>query len=110
MQICLNDMVFQALLRYKHNTSFLIQLCRYAYTWWKEKVIVSEEKRKDGLCPLTPEETVLVLRGLGYDSKTQIYIAAGEIYGSERRMAKLRAAFPNVVSVWVLSLLAHVWK
>ncbi|CAK9872239.1 unnamed protein product [Sphagnum jensenii] len=70
---------------------------RYAYTWWKEKVIVSEEKRKDGLCPLTPEETVLVLRGLGYDSKTQIYIAAGEIYGSERRMAKLRAAFPNVV-------------
>ncbi|CAM6008627.1 unnamed protein product [Sphagnum balticum] len=70
---------------------------RYAYTWWKEKVIVSEEKRKDGLCPLTPEETVLVLRGLGYDSNTQIYIAAGEIYGSERRMAKLRAAFPNVV-------------
>ncbi|KAL3675927.1 hypothetical protein R1sor_025875 [Riccia sorocarpa] len=40
---------------------------RYAYPWWKEKVIVSEQKRKDGLCPLTPEETALILRALGYD-------------------------------------------
>ncbi|KAL3699762.1 hypothetical protein R1sor_017784 [Riccia sorocarpa] len=70
---------------------------RYAYPWWKEKVIVSEQKRKDGLCPLTPEETALILRALGYDRDTQIYIAAGEIYGSDRRMAALHAAFPNVV-------------
>ncbi|OEL19234.1 Uncharacterized protein BAE44_0019748 [Dichanthelium oligosanthes] len=33
---------------------------RYAYPWWKEKVIDSDAKRKDGLCPLTPEETALV--------------------------------------------------
>ncbi|KAG6509579.1 hypothetical protein ZIOFF_027579 [Zingiber officinale] len=33
---------------------------RYAYPWWKEKVIDSDMKRKDGLCPLTPEETTLV--------------------------------------------------
>ncbi|ONM55911.1 O-fucosyltransferase family protein [Zea mays] len=30
---------------------------RYAYLWWKEKVIDSYLKRKDGLCPLTPELT-----------------------------------------------------
>ncbi|KAH9573609.1 hypothetical protein CY35_01G009200 [Sphagnum magellanicum] len=70
---------------------------RYATTWWKEKAIVSEQKRQEGLCPLTPEETVLVLMGLGYDSSTLIYIAAGEIYGGEQRMAKLHAAFPNLV-------------
>ncbi|KAL5654772.1 hypothetical protein ACJX0J_034091, partial [Zea mays] len=28
---------------------------QYAYPWWKEKVIDSDLKRKDGLCPLTHE-------------------------------------------------------
>ncbi|KAL0916478.1 hypothetical protein M5K25_013998 [Dendrobium thyrsiflorum] len=70
---------------------------RYAYPWWKEKVIDSELKRKDGLCPLTPEETALMLKALDIDPSTTIYIAAGEIYGGARRMASLTAAYPNVV-------------
>ncbi|ONM55704.1 Prolyl oligopeptidase family protein [Zea mays] len=70
---------------------------RYAYPWWKEKVIDSDAKRKDGLCPLTPEETALVLQALGIDRGYQIYIAAGEIYGGQRRMAALTSAYPNVV-------------
>ncbi|KAI4352363.1 hypothetical protein L6164_006624 [Bauhinia variegata] len=70
---------------------------RYAYPWWKEKVINSELKRQDGLCPLTPEETALTLTALGIDHNMQIYIAAGEIYGGEKRMASLMAAFPNMV-------------
>lgn len=70
---------------------------RFAYPWWKEKVIDSTQKRLDGLCPLTPEETVLVLKALGFDRETQIYIAAGEIYGGKRRMAALHAAYPNIV-------------
>ncbi|XP_031285634.1 rhamnogalacturonan I rhamnosyltransferase 1-like [Pistacia vera] len=70
---------------------------RYAYPWWKEKVINSDMKRKEGLCPLTPEETGLVLSALGIDRNVQIYIAAGEIYGGERRMATLAEAFPNLV-------------
>src|SRR5688572_4834459 len=70
---------------------------RYAYPWWKEKVIDSDLKRKDGLCPLTPEETALVLRALDIDRSMQIYIAAGEIYGGKRRMAALTSAYPNVV-------------
>jgi hypothetical protein len=40
---------------------------RYAYPWWKEKFINSELKRLDGLCPLTPEETTLVLQALHFD-------------------------------------------
>ncbi|XP_020571193.1 uncharacterized protein At1g04910-like [Phalaenopsis equestris] len=70
---------------------------RYAYPWWKEKIINSDVKRKDGLCPLTPEEIALVLRALDINGSTTIYIAAGEIYGGSRRMAALNSAFPNVV-------------
>ncbi|KAK2986879.1 hypothetical protein RJ640_007916 [Escallonia rubra] len=70
---------------------------RYAFPWWREKEIVSEERRSQGLCPLTPEEAALVLQALGFDKDTQIYIASGEIYGSERRLAVLRSAFPQIV-------------
>lgn len=70
---------------------------RYAYPWWREKEIVSEERRSQGLCPLTPEEAALVLQALGIDKDTHIYIAAGEIYGGEKRLAALRAAFPRIV-------------
>ncbi|PON82115.1 O-fucosyltransferase [Trema orientale] len=70
---------------------------RYDNPLWKEKAINSDLKRKEGLCPLTPEETALVLKALGIDHNVQIYIAAGEIYGGERRMASLVAAFPNLV-------------
>lgn len=47
---------------------------------------------------MTPEEAALVLQALGFGRETQIYIAAGEIYGGERRLAQLRAAFPKLVS------------
>ncbi|KAF8100850.1 hypothetical protein N665_0214s0011 [Sinapis alba] len=70
---------------------------RYAYPWWKEKEIVSKERRVQGLCPLTPEETVLVLKALGFHKDTQIYIAAGDIYGGERRLALLKESFPRTV-------------
>lgn len=70
---------------------------RYAYPWWKEKVINSELKRLDGLCPLTPEETALVLQAFNFDRSMQIYIAAGEIYGGQRRMSALSAAYPKMV-------------
>lgn len=70
---------------------------RYAYPWWKEKIINSDLKRKDGLCPLTPEETALTLRALDIDQSIQIYIAAGEIYGGDRRMSSLATAYPNLV-------------
>lgn len=63
-------------------------------------MIDSNLKRKEGLCPLTPEETALTLRALGVDHNVQIYIAAGAIYGGERRMASLASAFPNLVSRW----------
>ncbi|GAU39030.1 hypothetical protein TSUD_59860 [Trifolium subterraneum] len=75
---------------------------RYAFPSWREKEIVSEERRSQGLCPLTPEEAALVMQALGFDRETHVYIAAGEIYGGERRLAQLRAAFPRIVKKEVL--------
>ena len=46
---------------------------------------------------MTPHETALLLKGLGYSSTTNIYIAAGEIYGNGS-MRALRNEFPNVFS------------
>lgn len=54
-------------------------------------------KRKDGFCPLTPEETALTLRALDIDPNFQIYIAAGEIYGGQNRMKSLAKAYPKLV-------------
>lgn len=56
-----------------------------------------------GLCPLTPEEADLVLHALDFNKDMQIYIASGEIYGSERRLAALRASFPRIVSDYYLA-------
>ncbi|KAJ8760443.1 hypothetical protein K2173_015110 [Erythroxylum novogranatense] len=74
-----------------------LRIMRYDYPWWKEKEIDSEMKRKAGLCPLTPEETAIALKAIGIDPKIQVYIAAGDIYGGQRRMSVLKAAYPNLV-------------
>lgn len=50
----------------------------------------------------------LVLQALGFKGETQIYIASGEIYGSERRLAALRAAFPRIVSQCLCTCL-HIY-
>ncbi|RYR08939.1 hypothetical protein Ahy_B05g076844 [Arachis hypogaea] len=71
---------------------------RYAYPWWKVKEIDSNLVRSIGICPLTPEETALTLKALGINPRMQIFIAAGDIYGGEKRMAPLREAFPNLMA------------
>jgi len=76
----------------------VLKKMRYAYPWWRDKEIDSQAKRSQGLCPLTPEETSLVLKALGFQKDALIYIAAGEIYGGDRRLEPLRAAFPKLVS------------
>ncbi|KAI6683300.1 hypothetical protein NL676_029213 [Syzygium grande] len=69
---------------------------RYDYEQWKVKNIDSDEQRIEGLCPLTPEETALTLKALDIDRNMQIYVAAGEIYGGERRMATLARSYPKL--------------
>ncbi|KAK8508025.1 hypothetical protein V6N13_055489 [Hibiscus sabdariffa] len=70
---------------------------RYAIPWWKEKEIDPKSRREAGLCPLTPLETAITLRAFSIDPKMQIYIAAGDIYGGNKRLAALKASYPNLV-------------
>lgn len=62
---------------------------------WKEKDIDGEERRIQGSCPLTPHETGLFLKALGYPSSTKIFIVAGKLYGNGS-LESLQKHFPNV--------------
>ncbi|KAI3802261.1 hypothetical protein L1987_30391 [Smallanthus sonchifolius] len=57
-----------------------------------------DRERRQGRCPLTPEEVGLMLRALGYSSDVHIYVASGEVYGGENTIAPLKALFPNIHS------------
>ncbi|KAE8693890.1 hypothetical protein F3Y22_tig00110788pilonHSYRG00048 [Hibiscus syriacus] len=52
-------------------------------------------ERRRGKCPLTPHEVGLMLRALGFQNDTYIYVASGEIYGGEETLAPLKDLFPN---------------
>ncbi|KZV16138.1 hypothetical protein F511_13274 [Dorcoceras hygrometricum] len=54
--------------------------------------------RSEGLCPLMPEETVLMLAALGFNRRSHIYLAGAQIYGGESRLAALTTLFPNLVT------------
>ncbi|CAI9769771.1 unnamed protein product [Fraxinus pennsylvanica] len=66
---------------------------------WKTLHMKNPDKeRRQGRCPLTPEEVGLMLRALGFGNDVHIYVASGEIYGGEETLAPLRALFPNLHS------------
>lgn len=75
---------------------------RYEVSHWKEKEIDGSEKRKLGGCPLTPRETSLLLKGLGFPSSTRIYLVAGEAFGNGS-MQHLLEDYPNIFSHSTLS-------
>ncbi|KAL2327269.1 hypothetical protein Fmac_020696 [Flemingia macrophylla] len=70
---------------------------RHEVGHWKEKEINGTERRLMGGCPLTPRETALLLRALGFPSQTRIYLVAGEAYG-RGSMKYLEDQFPNIFS------------
>ncbi|KGN52707.1 O-fucosyltransferase 9 [Cucumis sativus] len=60
------------------------------------RVIRPGVNRVDGKCPLTPLEVGMMLRGMGFDNTSSIYVAAGKIYKAEKFMAPLRQMFPRL--------------
>ncbi|XP_078435213.1 O-fucosyltransferase family protein [Wolffia australiana] len=59
--------------------------------------------RKDGKCPLTPLEVGMILRGMGFDNTTSVYVASGKIYKEEKYMAPLRQLFPRLETKYTLA-------
>uniref|UniRef100_A0A0D9XE70 O-fucosyltransferase family protein n=1 Tax=Leersia perrieri TaxID=77586 RepID=A0A0D9XE70_9ORYZ len=70
---------------------------RYEVSHWKEKEINGTERRSMGGCPLTPRETSLLLKGLGFTRSTRIYLVAGEAFGNGSMQA-LMDDFPHIYS------------
>ncbi|XP_057973778.1 O-fucosyltransferase 10-like isoform X1 [Malania oleifera] len=62
----------------------------------KDRVIRPGLNRIDGKCPLTPVEVGMMLRGMGFDNNTSIYLASGRIYHAEIHLAPLRKMFPLI--------------
>ncbi|XP_048331441.2 O-fucosyltransferase 9 isoform X2 [Ziziphus jujuba] len=60
------------------------------------RVIRPGANRMDGKCPLTPLEVGMMLRGMGFDNTTSVYVAAGKIYKAEKYMAPLKQMFPRL--------------
>ncbi|CDP10650.1 unnamed protein product [Coffea canephora] len=60
------------------------------------RIIRPGANRRDGKCPLTPLEVGMMLRGMGFDNNTFIYVAAGKIYQAEKYMAPLKQMFPHL--------------
>ncbi|CAI9271364.1 unnamed protein product [Lactuca saligna] len=69
-------------------------LKKYRGENFAEKKLIYSERRAIGKCPLTPEEVGLILRAMGFNSSTRIYLAAGELFGGERFMNPFRSIFP----------------
>ncbi|CAH9128647.1 unnamed protein product [Cuscuta epithymum] len=57
----------------------------------------SYAQRRNGSCPLMPEEVGLLLRALGYPPRTRIYMAGSESFGGQRILIPLRAMYTNLV-------------
>ncbi|XP_004507662.1 O-fucosyltransferase 15 isoform X1 [Cicer arietinum] len=56
------------------------------------------ELRSEGLCPLTPEEAILMLAALGFTRKTNIYVAGSNLYGGHSRLVALTSLYPKLVT------------
>lgn len=69
-------------------------LMKYRTENFAEKELIYRERRLIGKCPLTPEEVGLVLRAMGFDNSTRIYLAAGELFGGDHFMNPFRILFP----------------
>ncbi|OWM88450.1 hypothetical protein CDL15_Pgr003862 [Punica granatum] len=62
----------------------------------KDRPIYAGLNRIDGKCPLTPLEVGMMLRGMGFDNNTSIYLASGKLYHAERYLAPLKKMFPFI--------------
>lgn len=96
------DMVAFSCCLYDGGKAEKLEMDMFREKWWKgkfkrkDRVILPGLNRINGKCPLTPVEVGMMLRGMGFDNNTSIYLASGKIYQAERHLASLLKMFPLV--------------
>ncbi|KAF8116396.1 hypothetical protein N665_0018s0006 [Sinapis alba] len=94
------DMVAFSCCEYDFGEAEKLEMDMARERGWKGKfrrrgrVIRPGANRIDGKCPLTPLEVGMMLRGMGFNNNTLVYVAAGNIYKADKYMAPLRQMFP----------------
>ncbi|XP_020868626.1 uncharacterized protein At1g04910 isoform X2 [Arabidopsis lyrata subsp. lyrata] len=94
------DMVAFSCCEYDFGKAEKLEMDMARERGWKGKfrrrgrVIRPGANRIDGKCPLTPLEVGMMLRGMGFNNSTLVYVAAGNIYKADKYMAPLRQMFP----------------
>ncbi|KAK0576425.1 hypothetical protein LWI29_017278 [Acer saccharum] len=94
------DMVAFSCCSYDGGKAEKIVMDSFREKWWKgkfkrkDRVILPGVNRINGKCPLTPLEVGMMLRGMGFDNNTSIFLASGKIYQAERHLAPLLKMFP----------------
>ncbi|VAH58389.1 unnamed protein product [Triticum turgidum subsp. durum] len=71
-------------------------LLKYREENFANKTLVYKKRRLIGKCPLTPEEVGLIIRAMGFNNTTRIYLASGKLFGGERFMKPFKAMFPRL--------------
>uniref|UniRef100_A0A804NLM7 O-fucosyltransferase family protein n=1 Tax=Zea mays TaxID=4577 RepID=A0A804NLM7_MAIZE len=71
-------------------------LWKYREEHFAEKELIPMKIRLKGKCPLTPEEVGFILRAMGFDNRTRIYLASGELFGGKRFMKPFKTMFPRL--------------
>lgn len=94
------DMVAFSCCEYDFGEAEKLEMDMARERGWKGKfrrrgrVIRPGANRIDGKCPLTPLEVGMMLRGMGFNNNTLVYVAAGNIYKADKYMAPLKQMFP----------------
>ncbi|KAF7112991.1 hypothetical protein RHSIM_RhsimUnG0172100 [Rhododendron simsii] len=101
VSIGLERMLLSTLLYYKVSTTLVLRCStpdmRRIFLFYFQGSN-PDRGRRQGKCPLTPEEVGLMLRALGYGKDVHIHVASGEVYGGEETLAPLKVLFPNFYS------------
>ncbi|KAI5589180.1 hypothetical protein BDE02_05G143900 [Populus trichocarpa] len=94
------DMVAFSCCLYDGGDAEKFEMDSFREKGWKGKFkkkdldFVAGRNRIDGKCPLTPLEVGMMLRGMGFDNNTSIYLASGKLYKAEQNLAPLLKMFP----------------
>lgn len=84
LHFIVQDMAAHSACEFGGGKAERLALAKYRQVIWQGRVLNSqftdEELRKQGRCPLTPEEIGLLLAALGFTNSTHLYLASHKVF------------------------------